>query len=48
MGVVVDAETGAIMHNGKRHSQRSYTMMSTSMADARFRDELEKKVGFAR
>ena len=44
LGVVVDAETGLVMPSGKRHSQRSYTVLSTSTSDARFRDELEKKV----
>ena len=44
MGVVVDAETGQVMPSGTRHSRRSYTMLSTSTSDAKFRDELEKKV----
>lgn len=43
MGVVVDAETGAVVESGKRHSQRSHTRLNTSMTDLRIKDEMEKK-----
>lgn len=44
MGVVIDAETGAVVEGGKRHSQRSHTRLNTSMSDLRVKDEMEKKV----
>lgn len=46
MGVVVDAETGAVVESTstKRHSQRSHTMLNTSMTDLRIKDEMVKKV----
>ena len=44
MGVAVDAETGAVLERGKRHSMRSHTLLNTSMSDLRAKDELEKKV----
>lgn len=44
IGVVVDAETGAIVESGKRHSQRRHTVLNTSISDLRLKDELEKKV----
>ena len=46
LGVVIDAETGTIVESGntKRHSQRSHTMLNTSMTDLRIKDEMEKKV----
>lgn len=44
MGVVVDAETGAVVESGKRQSQRSLTRLNTSMTDLRAKDEMEKKV----
>ncbi|EKM60548.1 uncharacterized protein PHACADRAFT_110047 [Phanerochaete carnosa HHB-10118-sp] len=43
MGVVVDAETGAVVESGKRQSQRSHTRLNTSMTDLRIKDEMEKK-----
>lgn len=44
LGTVVDAETGELMISGKRHSQRSHTVLNTSTSDALFKVELKKKV----
>ena len=46
MGVVIDAETGAVVEgaSNKRHSQRRHTMLNTSLTDLRIKDEMEKKV----
>ena len=52
LGAVVDVDTGSIVTSGipsgKRHSQRSHTVLNTSTSDARFLVELEKKVRYFR